>query len=401
MKLNHHSVGLVFIVAFLSMLGPFSIDTYLPSFPAIENEFSVNRALLSQTIAWYLVATAMAILFWGPLSDRIGRKAVILITLALYLLASLGCALATDYHRFLLARILQGVAASGGLVAGRAMIRDAHDSRGAHQAMSMVLMLFALAPAIAPIIGGWLHDACGWRSIFYFLAIYAAVFLLISMFFLDETLLREKRRSFHPWYVLGVYMQTLLHTEFLMLVLSLGTGFAGLFIYIAGSPTIMFEFLGLQSTDFAVQFVPMTLGIIVGSWLSGRLSEKWTKRRIIYLSFCIMFVASLFNLLQARYMSPTVFTVILPIVVYAFGVAMSMPAFSVLAIDQFPGNKGAAAAVQAFVQIIFSAWAAGGILVIIRQSLFDFALAQIFLLSISAGFWVMYIVARSAKNRAS
>ncbi|VAW69897.1 Multidrug resistance transporter, Bcr/CflA family [hydrothermal vent metagenome] len=394
MKLNN-TAGLIFIVSFLSMLGPFSIDTYLPSFPSIENEFLVSRDYLSRTIAFYMVATAISALFWGPLSDRLGRKPVIQLTLVLYTAASLGCAFAANYSDFLIARVFQGLAASGGLVIGRAMVRDVYDSRDAHRAMAYVLMLFALAPALAPIIGGWLHNAAGWRSIFYFLSFYSVVLLVASSLFLRETLTYEKRRSFHPLYVLRVYLQTILHIEFIMLVLALGVSFAGLFIYIAGSPTLMFEFLGLSSGDFALQFVPMTAGIIAGSFLSGKLSRRWSKRKIINVAFIIMGFAVSVNILQAVFMQPTLVPVVAPVVIYAFGVAMSMPAFGILAIDSFPGNKGAAAAVQSFVQIIFSALVAGVVLSFISESIIGFASGQMLMLVISALLWGVYCFLRN------
>ena len=122
---------MVIIVALVSMIGPFSIDTYLPSFPSIESEFGSSRSLLSQSIAVYMMATAISSLFWGPLSDRIGRKYIIIGSLVLYSIASLGCALTTNYTDFLSYRIFQGMAASGGLVAGRAMVRDVYDSNNA------------------------------------------------------------------------------------------------------------------------------------------------------------------------------------------------------------------------------------------------------------------------------
>ncbi|MDX2475933.1 MAG: MFS transporter, partial [Gammaproteobacteria bacterium] len=138
---------LIITIALLSMVGPFTIDTYLPSFPAIEEEFSIDRSLLLQSIGFYLVASAISTLFWGPLSDSVGRRLVILSTLVLYFIASVGSAMSHNYDTFLLFRVLQGISASGGMVAGRAMIRDAHDEHEAHRAMSYVMMLFALAPA--------------------------------------------------------------------------------------------------------------------------------------------------------------------------------------------------------------------------------------------------------------
>ena len=146
---------LTLIAALLAMIGPFSIDAYLPSFPAIEMEFGVSRTMLSQSLGIYLLAFGISTLFWGPVADRFGRRLVIVVSMALYTLGSIGCALASNFEVFMLLRVAQGLAASGGFIAGRAMIRDAHDAEGAHRAMSQVMLLFALAPAVAPILGGW------------------------------------------------------------------------------------------------------------------------------------------------------------------------------------------------------------------------------------------------------
>ena len=382
------NLWLILTIALLSMTGPFTIDTYLPSFPAIETEFHISRALMSQTIGFYLLAAAISTLFWGPLSDRIGRRTVILTTLGLYLLASLGCALSNDYSDFLLFRVLQGLSASGGMIAGRAMIRDAHDSHQAHRALATVMMLFGLAPAIAPIIGGWLHEAFGWRSVFYFLACYGGMILLMSHYFLKETLDKADQQSFHPLDVARVYWRSLTHTRFLALVMALGTSFGGLFIYIAGSPTVIYNFLHLSSTDFAYQFVPMTAGIIFGSFSSGKLAHRWPTRRIIHLAFLAMTLASLVAISQAFWFETTITGLIAPQVLYAFGMALAMPALSILAIDCFPNNRGLASAVQSFIHILFAAVVASIIVPMLANSITGFAVAQLLCLATALVMWV-------------
>jgi len=378
------------------MIGPFSIDTYLPSFESIEGEFSASRAMLTQTIAIYMVATAISTLFWGPLSDRIGRKKVILISLSLYSITSLACALASNYSEFLLFRVFQGIVASGGLVAGRAMVRDVYDSRNAQRVMGYVLMLFALAPTIAPIIGGWLHELFGWRSVFYFLSVYGLVNMLICSVVLNESLEVSKRQSFHPLYVFRTYIKTLLHFRFLALVLALATSFGGLFIYIAGAPTVMFDFLNLQSTDFWMQFLPMTCGIILGSFVSGKLIKFWPAQKIINFAFFIMAMGMLFNVAQANWLPAGVIWVLSPIVIYAFGVAISMPGLGIMALDCFPDNKGSAAAMQAFVQVIFAGLVAGLLLPVLSQSILAYASLQLFLLLSAVFFWFLAVNVKKA-----
>jgi len=387
MKQENNIYGIVIIVALVSMIGPFSIDTYLPSFPFIETELEVNRGQLSQSIAFYLMATAISSLFWGPLSDRIGRKKIILGSLFLYAIASLGCAMASEFHEFLLFRVFQGVAASGGMVAGRAMVRDIYDSRGAQRVMAYVLMLFALAPAIAPVIGGWLQQLFGWRSVFYFLLLYGSIMFVFSGVAFKETLHKSKQQSFHPLHVLSIYIRTLLHLRFLAIVVALGASFGGLFVYIAGSPTLLLDLLKLEGTDFWIQFLPMTSSIIMGSFISGKLTRHWSSSKIINLAFLVMLVGVIINIAQANLIIQNTFLVITPIVIYAFGVALSMPGLGVLALDCFPDNRGAAAAVQSFMHIMISGLVAGVMLPGLTQSITAYATLQMILLIIGGGFW--------------
>lgn len=369
------------------MVGPFSIDTYLPSFPALESQFSINRETLLQSIAFYLVASAVSTLFWGPLSDNLGRRRVILTTLALYFIASLGCALSREFSTFLLFRVFQGISASGGMVAGRAMIRDAHNEHDAHRAVAYVMMLFALAPAIAPVIGGWLHELFGWRSVFYFLASYGLMIITLVLYFLPETLARENRQSFHPLHVSRLYWRTILNRRFLFFVLSLGTGFAGLFIFIAGSPTIIFDFLRLDSRHFAMQFIPMTGGIIAGSLLSVALSHRLNTKTIVILALGIMLAASMLNVLLMSTTELTVYRVILPLVLYALGTALAIPGITILSLDCFPLNRGTASAVQSFVQVLLAALAASLLVPRLSATPQHYALAQLACILLAIIFW--------------
>ena len=385
---NALSVWLIITIALLSMVGPFSIDTYLPSFPALETEFNIDRGVLLQSIGFYLFASALSTLFWGPLSDHIGRRLVIISTLLLYMLASLGCAMSQDFNSFLLFRVLQGISASGGMVAGRAMIRDAHDEHDAHRAMAYVMMLFALAPAIAPIIGGWLHLAFGWRSVFYFLALYGAIIIFMATYFLPETLEKNMRQSFHPLHVANLYCQTMKNRRFLFFVLTLGTGFSGLFLYIAGSPTIIFDFLGLDSRYFALQFVPMTTGIIIGSIISVRLSHKLDSKKIVTIALYLMLGTSILNCMLMLKPEVTAIKIIFPLTLYAIGIALAMPGLSIISMDCFPHNRGTAAAVQSFVQILLSALAAILLVPLLTASPLHFALAQLVCILLALFFWL-------------
>jgi DHA1 family bicyclomycin/chloramphenicol resistance-like MFS transporter len=380
---------LTIVAALLAMVGPFSIDTYLPSFPDIEATFGIDRAQLSQSLAVYLAAFAVSILFWGPLADRVGRRTVILASITLYTLASVGCALANSSDSFMLLRILQGLAASGGFTAGRAMIRDAHDTEAAHRAMSHVILLFALAPAIAPVLGGWLHEQFGWRSVFWFLTAFGVLLLLLTLF-IRETLLHEQRQSFHPAEVMRVYLRTLRNGRFLSLVFSLAFSFAGLFIYIAGAPTVIYDFLGMGSNDFGLQFVPMVIGMILGSSASSRLARRWPMPRTIQTGLGLMLVAVTTNLLLSQFAPANVYTVIGPMVLYTFGLAMAMPAITILALDCFPQNRGSATSMQGFMQMMLNAATASLAVPLLHTQWQHFVLGQAGFLLLAILFWLTY-----------
>jgi DHA1 family bicyclomycin/chloramphenicol resistance-like MFS transporter len=387
---------LTLIVALLTMIGPFTIDTYLPSFPAIEAEFAVSRALLSQSLAFYLAAFAISTLVWGPLSDRLGRRAVVVSTLSLYLLASLGCALAGDYGSFLLFRLLQGVAAGGSLAAGRTMIRDVYSPQDAQRAMSRVMMLFALAPAVAPVIGGWLHDAFGWHSVFYFLALYSGLMLVLILLRIPETLPTSMRQSFHPLNVARVYGHIMVHRRFQSLVFMLACYFGGMFLYIAGAPTVVFNFLKLNADDFAVLFVPLVGGLIGGAWLSGRLAHRWHAERTVTLALTLMTLGAVLNAAQALTLSPLVVTSIIPLVFYTTGIGIAMPAMTVLSLDCFPHNRGAASAVQGFIQMMGNALIASLAVPLLGHRPDWLALGQLSLVVIALILW-RYLPAQSVQ----
>lgn len=371
----------------MTMIGPFTIDSYLPSFPTIEAEFNISRALLSQSLAFYLAAFGLSTLVLGPLADRLGRRRVIFGSLLFYIVASIGCALSNDYGTFLFYRLLQGAAAGGGLVSGRAMIRDVYNPQDAHRAMSQVMMMFAIAPAIAPIIGGWLHDLFGWHSVFYFLAIYAGSVFLMVFIAVPETLEVEQRQSFHPLNVARVYGRTLVHARFLSLLFIVTFYFGGMFLYIAGSPAFIFDFLNLDSNDFGILFVPVVAGLILGAGLSARLAHRWPIERTIKLAFSILVVATLMNVAQALWLTPMVTTAVIPLVVFACGSGLAMPAMTVMALDCFPNNRGSASALQGFIQMMGNALIASVAVPLLSSEPSHFALGQLAFLLIALILW--------------
>jgi DHA1 family bicyclomycin/chloramphenicol resistance-like MFS transporter len=378
---------LTFTVALLAMLAPFSIDTYLPSFVALGDHFQISQEVLQQSISLYMIGFAATTLIYGSLSDSFGRRRVIIIALLFYILSSIGCFMAEDYTTFLLMRVGQGLSASAGMVIGRAVIRDRFEGAQARQAMSYVMLLFSLAPAIAPMIGGVLQEWLGWRSVFLFLTILGGITTLYTLRYLPETLPPEERQPFRLATLLTQSLDALSHHLFVRIILTIAFAFAGLFIYIVGAPVVIFDHLALGPGDFWLLFVPMVVGMMLGSFASGRLAHRLTSHFSISMAFGLLISASIINLLQAQLLTPTPLSVIAPMVLYAFGMAWMLPNLTIMSLDCFPHRRGLAASMQGFVQTVGGAVAAGIIVPIISNSNALFTIAQSLLLVVALLLW--------------
>lgn len=377
---------LTFFAAILSMIAPFSINTYLPSFPDIEREFGISRAILSQSLGVYLFAFAVSTLFWGPLADRLGRRLVILVSMTVYTLASIGCALADNAEMFMFLRILQGLSASGGVIAARAMIRDAHSAEAARRAMAQAILWFAIAPAIAPILGGWLHEMFGWRSVFWFLCSFGCLMILMAIF-TPETLGEDDRRSIHPATVVRTYISALLHKQFPALIFSWSLAFAGQFLYVAGAPTVIYDFLGLGPDDFAWLFLPLVTGLILGALISDRLTHRWSAEKTISMGFLLMVLASIISICVAGFSAASIPGVIGPLLLYVTGFALMLPGLTVLALDCMPNHRGTAASMQGFLQMLTGAGVASIAVPLLNGRWLNFALGQALFLLLAVGLW--------------
>jgi DHA1 family bicyclomycin/chloramphenicol resistance-like MFS transporter len=365
---RRYMVWITFIIALLQMLAPFSIDAYLPSFPDISRDLSASPVLMQQTISFYMAGFAIMNLFYGSISDAYGRRSVVLVALSGYAIISIACALTEDIHTLLWLRAGQGIFAAAGVVIGRAMVRDLFEGSRAQKVMSHSMTWFAMAPALAPVIGGWLHTAFGWRSVFWFLALFAVGLILLVATRINEPLPREHRQPLHPMYLLRMYGQALRKGRFLSIVVGNAIFFAGFFLYITSAPTMIYEHLHLGANDFIYLFGPLVGGMIIGAQLSGRLAGRWPQERSIALGITLMLAGAALNLAQAMYMSPGVVNTIGPVALYVTGMALNMPVLSIMAIDCFPNNRGLASSMQGFLQMGTNALVAGLVVPLLYHS---------------------------------
>jgi DHA1 family bicyclomycin/chloramphenicol resistance-like MFS transporter len=249
--------------------------------------------------------------------------------------------------------------AGTGMVAGRAMIRDIYPGHQAQRVMSMVTMIFGLAPAVAPVLGGWLEVWFGWRSIFVFLALFAGSLFAACHYRLAESLPPSKRQPFAVRPLLANYCKLFSSVRFGLLSSAIALNFAAFFLYIASAPAVIYRLLGLNENQFAWLFVPGISGVIAGAYLSGRMAGKVTPRRTVRYGYTVMLAAATFNVVYDLTYPPALPWTVLPIMLYTIGMAMVAPSLTLLLLDLFPDNRGLSASLQAAQQSFFSGLAAG------------------------------------------
>ena len=350
---------LTVILACLGMVGALAIDTYLPSIPAIGREFNVGPLAVQQTLSVFLFAFAFMMLFYGTLSDSFGRRPVIMVALAVYTLASLGAAFAPSFGWLLVFRALQGLAAGSGSVIGAAIVQDRFSGAQAQKMMSNIMMVFGLAPAIAPVVGGWLHVHFGWRSTFYFLAAFGALMFLLAWRALPESLAKADRHPFHPVAIAANYLKVMRNPRFVLLSLTVGMAFGGLSLYIGSAANFVMEILQLPETAFGWLFIPLISGMVLGSAWGGKVAGSLAPKKMKWIGFGIMALGAGLGVGYNALFAAAVPWAVLPLMVFTFGLAAAIPAVQLSAFALFPDNRGLSSSMMSFVQMICFAIVSG------------------------------------------
>jgi len=381
---------LAILLAALAMLGPFSIDLYLPAFHDIGRDLDVAPLAVQQTLSSYLFAYAFMMLWHGALSDALGRRPVLIAGLGIFSLATLGCAIAGNVETLWLFRALQGMCAGSGLVVGRAIVRDTYQGPEAQRVMSRITLMFGIAPAIAPVLGGVLLNAFGWRSIFWVLLALVIALLSWSVKALPETLPAAQRQSLHPQALWRNYISVLRHRDFVLLATIPALNFAAFFVYIAAAPAFLIDLLGVSSYGFAWLFIPMIGGVMIGALVSGRAAGKLSAARTIGLGYVLMFTGATIQMAVAWYVAPAVPWHVLPIMIYTLGSAIVMPSVTLLLLDLFPTMRGMVSSLQGFVHFVLAAVNAGTIAPFLAQSLKGLAAGMAGFTVLSVALWGLY-----------
>ena len=346
---------LALILGALTAMGPLAIDTYLPALPRIADELHTSDALVQVSLSVYFVGIALGQAFYGPLSDRLGRKPALYLGLALFILASVGCALATSVQVLIVFRFLQALGGCAPLVVPRAIVRDHFDQRGSVRMLSVLMLVMGLAPILSPLVGGQLLGFFGWRSIFWVHAIYGSVWLLAVAVGLRESLDIARRQRQRLGAVLAVYGRLLADRAFMAHVLVGALIFAGLLAYISGSPFVFIELFHVSPSHFGLYFGLNAIGIMTASqinrWLAQRVDASQIVRRVLPVSL----VASVALVVNAVTGFGGFAGILVPLFVYIAMHGFVMPNTTALAMAPHGAVAGSASALLGSIQFILGA----------------------------------------------
>ena len=380
--------ALAVLLALLGMLGPFSIDTYLPAFSGIALSLGATPAEMQQTLSAYLFGFAFMNLFHGALSDSLGRRPVVLWGIAVFTLASAGCAMSQSIGQLVFFRALQGLSTGAGIVVSRAVIRDMFAPAQAQKVMSQVTIYFGVAPAVAPLIGGWLFVHLDWHSIFWFLTLVGAALWAANYKLLPETLHLSHRQPFEVKHLMRGYWQLGSNPRFLLLALASGIPFNGMFLYVLSAPAFLGEHLQLAPPDFFWLFLLTIAGIMMGAWLSGRMAGRLPPKQQIRYGFSVMLLVSVVNVVANFVWVPQASWAMFPIALFAFGWALMVPVVTLLVLDLYPERRGMASSLQAFVGSTANGIVAGVVAPLVMHSTRALALTSLGMLGIGLLAWL-------------
>ena len=380
--------ALAMLLAVLAMLGPFSIDTYMPAFSGIAQSLGASPVEMQQTLSAYLFGFAFMSLFHGAISDSVGRRPVVLWGMAAFTLASAGCALSQSIGQLVFFRAMQGLTTGAGIVVSRAVVRDMFAPAQAQKVMSQITIYFGVAPAIAHIIGGALLVSLGWHSVFWFLTAVGVTLWFANYKLLPETLHLSQRQPLKVSNLLQGYWKLGLDPRFLLLALASGVPFNGMFLYVLSAPVFLGQHLGLAPTQFFWFFVLTISGIMSGAWVSGRMAGKIVPKQQIKYGFSIMLVIATINLVANLLFKANAAWSLFPIAIFAFGWAMMVPVITLLVLDLHPERRGMASSLQAFIGSSSNGLVAGVIAPLVMHSTVSLAAASLAMMCLGLVAWV-------------
>lgn len=346
---------LILILGLLTAIGPFSIDMYLPAFPAIAKGLHTTVSQVMLSLSSFFIGISAGQLIYGPLLERFGRKKPLYVGLSIYLLASLGCALAASVQALIVLRLLQALGGCVGMVAARAMVRDLFEVKENAKVFSTLMLVVAVSPIVAPTAGGYVTAILGWRWVFVLLMIVNALILAGIYFLLPESKKPDPNFSLKPKPILNSFASIIVHPQFYTYALTAAISAAGLYAYIGGSPSVFMGIFHVSEKQYGWIFALIAMGLIGSSQINSVLLRTYTSEQIIKAALaCQTFVGLVLVTLTLTGFSE-LFTTIFLIFLFLCCQGFIFPNASALSLAPFGHNAGSASALLGGIQMSIGA----------------------------------------------
>lgn len=394
-KTNH--VFLILMLGSLTALGPFTIDMYLSAFPQMAHFFQTSVAQVSMTLSSYFVGLASGQLVYGVLMDRFGRKKPLYAGLIFYIVASIACALSPNIEILIFFRFLQGLGACAASVAAFAMVRDLFTPQESTKVLSLLILILGVSPLLAPTIGGFLAVHFSWSVIFYVLAGIALTILLVISRFLPESHHGDKTHVLKPMPIIRNYLSIIKEPQFYAFALSGATAFAGLFAYLASSPTIFMEIFKVTEAAYGWIFAIIAMGIVGMSQFNVPLVKRFKSEKILIGAFLALLSVSLVFCFCAYHGYYNLYSVILTLFLFLACIGLSNPNSAALAMAPFGKKAGSAAALMGFLQMVLGALASLGVSLLKAQTLLPISI--LFVVVSSLALIILALGMRQIENK--
>jgi len=390
------SSGLALLIISIVALGPLSTDLYLPSWPTMAKFFATDAARVQLTLSVYLAGFAVAQIFYGSLSDRFGRKPVLLFGLTVYLLASLACVFAPTINSLIVGRFFQAVGACAGPVLGRAIVRDVYDPLDAARVLAYISGAMAIAPMVGPILGGWLTVFFGWQANFVFLSLYAGLLVVTMMLMLAESNTHRDPLATQPMRMIANFRSLLSSRHYLGYLLCFSFAYAALFSFISGSSFVLIDQYGLSPQWYGASFGFVVIGYILGTFITTKWTAKLGIPRMVFLGALLASASGLLMLLLVILQVNSLWAILLPMFLYLVSAGLVMPNCMAGALAPYAKMAGAASALLGFVQM----GAASIVGIIVAQAYSGSAVPMVVSIALcSSGVLVSYVfLVRRAVN---
>ncbi len=390
MILKKKNIILVIYLAALAAFAPFSTDIYLASMPTIQKAFNTSIANVQLTLSLFFVSFAIAQLFWGPLSDRIGRNAVIFFGVTIFIFGSLLCAWSHTISLLIIARIIQAIGASSGVVMAIAIVKDSYpDPKEMSKILSGMLSVMILAPMIAPIIGSYMLVHISWQSNFYFLAIYGVV-LILGAFFVEESYPKLSRKPLPINKLFHAYLEQAKFPPFLLAALAVSTNFSVMFAFISSSSFIYINIYQLETHLFGYFFAINASALIFGSLSLNKLKKRFSDSQIIFTAALISLIGAIMMLMAIHFDPKSIWSIVVPSFVVTYGVGILYPELMSQALKNVVAYNGLASSLAGTCRFTLAAGIGFCMGIIITDSALPLAIIMLTLNIFTVIFMIFY-----------